>query len=659
MPIQRRSVLAFAFVLAVLPVAVQGLAQSQHSLPTLTSARQIHDLPPDVAARGFPVRLHAVVTYYDPYIDTRQGAMFVQDATGYDFVSLGTRSLLPIKPGDAVDIAGVTGPGDYASVVQADSVQLAGKSHLPANPIKATVTQLLTGVLDCQWVEIEGRVRSVHFGTNNVVLGLAANGGSLSAVTVRKPGVDYESLVDSLVRIRGNTAPVFNQRRQMVAVHVFFPTLDQVKVVQPAPRDPFAVPAIPISELFRYSPEPGFLRRVHVRGTVTLDWPGRMLCIQNGKDGICIQTTRSAAVPLGSLVDVVGFPAIDRFKPTLEDATFRGADSSPSPVQPIAIGADQAIQSDLDGQLVRFDADLIGMDEAAAQPTLMLRAGRTIVPVVLPPDAALDGNLPWKDGSTLRITGVCDVQVDPLSTNMGEGAIRPQSMRLLLRSVGDISVVHVPVWTPQQIAETLSSVSIAIFAALAWIVVLRHRVKQKTRALRASEERLRHLSEHDALTALPNRILLNDRLQNSLKRAERFQTCLGLLLVDLDEFKEVNDALGHRAGDSMLCELARRLTDCVRATDTVARIGGDEFVILLPDLRVASEAEFIAGKVVSAVSSPYEIDRAHAAVTVSVGVVTYPEVAGDPDTLMRCADEAMYAAKEKGKNRFFVYQPEP
>ena len=128
-------------------------------------------------------------------------------------------------------------------------------------------------------------------------------------------------------------------------------------------------------------------------------------------------------------------------------------------------------------------------------------------------------------------------------------------------------------------------------------------------------------------------------------------------MVDADQFKTVNDALGHQAGDKLLRELAQRLNNCVRATDTVARIGGDEFIVLLPDLRIPAEAESIAAKIVAAVAQPYAIDSEQAVITVSVGVVTYPEAASDLDALMRCADEAMYAAKQKGKNSFHVYRP--
>jgi diguanylate cyclase (GGDEF)-like protein len=370
-----------------------------------------------------------------------------------------------------------------------------------------------------------------------------------------------------------------------------------------------------------------------------------------------MQTAQTAVVPVGSFVDVVGFPAIDLFKPSLEDADFRAASGSASPPAPVSITLDKAVKSDLDGKLVEIDAELIGRDVAASDPTLMLRAGGVLFPAILPRNVTLGATLPWKDGSLVRITGVSNVQVDSLSTNLSEGAVRPESVHILLRSLDDISVLKAPTWwTSQHTYESFSVIGLLVLASFAWIVVLRHRVALQTRALRGSEERLRHLSEHDALTNLPNRILLNDRCQTSLKRAVRFQSCLGLLMVDADEFKVVNDALGHQAGDKLLCELAERLCKCVRETDTVARIGGDEFIVLLPDLRIPAEAESIAAKIVATIGQPYAIENTQAVITVSVGVVTYPEAGADLETLMQCADEAMYLAKERGKNSFQVYR---
>jgi len=660
MRIRRVFVPLVALAVASLTAGAQQKPTSRGTPPIMATARGVHDLSPEVAARDLPVHLRAVVTYYDPYIDVRHGAIFVHDASGGVFVSVPARPILSIKPGTLVDIIGVTNAGDYAAVVSSNQVRPIRQSSLPANPPKTSLTQLLTGALDCEWVEVEGRVRSAHVTQHNVVLGVAADGGMLTAATVRQEGVDYESLVDSLIRIDGNAAPLFNQRRQMVGVHLFFPALRQVTVIQPAPRDPFAVPAVPVAELFRFSPDPGLLHRVHVQGTVTLDWPGQLLCIQDSRDGICMQTTQQTSVPVGSFVDVVGFPAINLFKPSLEDAIFRVVAGTGSPPPPMAIKPEQAVNGNLDGKLVQIDAELIGRDDAAADPTVMLRAGGVLIPAILPKNVSLGAVLPWKDGSLVRITGVSNVQVDSLSTNLSEGAVRAESVHILLRSIDDISVLQAPTWwTSKHALESFSVVGLMVLASLAWIIVLRHRVALQTRALRGSEERLRHLSEHDALTGLPNRILLNDRCQTSLKRAVRFQTCLGLLMVDADEFKIVNDALGHQAGDKLLRQLAERLSNCVRETDTVARIGGDEFIVLLPDLRIPAEAESIAAKIVAAVALPYTIDHTQAVITVSVGVVTYPEAGGDLETLMLYADEAMYAAKEKGKNSFQVHRPTP
>jgi len=660
MPIQRL-LIAFAALAAACPKASAQVQSATNSPPRVfTSARAIHDLPPEAASRSLPVHLRAVVSYYDPYIDARHAAIFAQDASGGIFISVPARPILPLQAGTLIDVNGVTGPGDYAAVILSDQVRAVGKAQLPPHPVRVTLTELLSGDRDCQWVQIEGRVRSVRFTPHNVALEIATDGGSFDAVSVRQDGVDYPSLVDSLIRIRGNAAPVFNKRRQMVGVHLFVPTIHEISVIQPAPRDPFAVAAVPLSELFRFSPDPGLLHRVHVQGAVTLDWPGRMLCIQDAKDGICMQTTQAASVPVGSFVDVVGFPSISMLKPTLEDAVFRDAGAPPAPPQPVSISADQAIKGDLDGKLVQLDAALIGRDSAAAVPTLMLRSGGVVFPAILPRDTTVAGGLPWKEGSVVRLVGVCNVQVDSLSTNLSEGAVRADSVHILLRSLGDVSLLQAPSWwTAEHTLESFSFAGLLVLASLVWIAVLRHRVAVQTQALRGSEERLRHLSEHDALTGLPNRILLNDRLQTSLKRAVRFRTCLGLLMVDADEFKVVNDALGHQAGDKVLCEMAERLTGCVRSTDTVARMGGDEFIVLLPDLRYPVEAEHIATKIVACVAAPYKIDSAQAVVTVSVGVVTYPETSGDLESLMHCADEAMYKAKEKGKNRLQVYKPEP
>jgi diguanylate cyclase (GGDEF)-like protein len=644
-----------ALAASCLPAA--GAARPAPPAPIYTLARQVHDLPHAQAERALPVRLRARVTYYDPYIDRRHGALFVEDSSGGVFVALPSRPILPLRAGDQVEIVGVTGPGDYASVVIGRTVRRIGHPGLPRNARPASMGQLLSGVLDSQWIEFEGRVRAVRLKAHNVALEIATDGGIVSAASVRQAGANYDALVDALVRVHGVAAPVFNYHRQMVGVHVFFPNLEQVKVLEAAPDHPFAQPAEPIAALFRYSPDAKHDSRVHVRGRVTLSWPGRKICIEDAKDGICIQTAQPGRAALGALVDVLGFPAIKGLKPTLQDAVYRVA-GPPVALAPARIPAARALLGDYDGRLVSVEGELIGQDFATPEATLVLRAGRFLFPAVLPRELLRRAAGKWKEGSKVRVTGICNVLLDPLNTSLGAGAVRPQSVQLLLRSASDVAVLETPSWwTARHTAYVFAAAVVLVLFASFWIVVLRKRVEQQTRALRRSEERLRHISEHDPLTGLPNRLLLNEQLRAALDRAARLKGCLGLLMIDADGFKQVNDALGHQAGDKLLCELAARLSASVRPTDTVARLGGDEFVVILLDLQIPSQAVSIANTIMQHISRPTEIDGARAAVTVSIGVATYPESALDMGTLIECADQAMYAAKARGKNVVQVYRP--
>jgi diguanylate cyclase (GGDEF)-like protein/PAS domain S-box-containing protein len=165
-----------------------------------------------------------------------------------------------------------------------------------------------------------------------------------------------------------------------------------------------------------------------------------------------------------------------------------------------------------------------------------------------------------------------------------------------------------------------------------------------------------HLAHHDPLTGLPTRTLLRDRLEISIERARRYNDYLAVMIVDLDNFKRVNDSLGHQAGDALLCEIAARLRSCVRKSDTVARMGGDEFVILLSDLQEQGRACDIANKILTTISQPVQIGRHKITVTASIGVSIYPECK-DIDTLFKNADLAMYRIKARGRNAVQMYTP--
>lgn len=349
----------FALLLAAVFCACPSVCLHASEPPNVASAQAIHNMPPAEAARRYPVHLRAVLTFYDPYIDPRRGAVFVCDKSGCVFVSVPRLPVLPIRPGDLVEITGNTGPGDYASIIEASQIETVGHPGLPANPRRVTMDDLASGVYDTDWIQVVGRVRSVHREPNIVSLVIAAKGGSFGAVTVPEAGVDYDRLVDSLIQLTANTAPAFNQRRQMVAVHLFFPSIRQVRVLEPAPPDPFGQAPISVLDMFRFSPNASVVHRVHIQGTVTLDWPGRLLCIQDHDSSLCMQATQTTQVPVGSLVDIVGFPAIRFFKPTLEYASFRPLHPSDLPVQPIAVTADRTLKDDFDGKLIEIQAELV------------------------------------------------------------------------------------------------------------------------------------------------------------------------------------------------------------------------------------------------------------------------------------------------------------
>lgn len=173
-------------------------------------------------------------------------------------------------------------------------------------------------------------------------------------------------------------------------------------------------------------------------------------------------------------------------------------------------------------------------------------------------------------------------------------------------------------------------------------------VRTDVTELKSSEEKIRHLANHDALTGLPNRRLLEDRMEQAFIVSRRNRTQVGALVLDLDKFKIVNDREGHRVGDEVLREVAARLRSCIREADTVARHGGDEFVVLLPELRDPQDAVRVAEKIVAGIAVPIRVGKRQYSVGVSVGVAIYPGDARDADNLLRCADQAMYAAKQGG-----------
>lgn len=636
-------------------------------LPVLTTTHAAHQLTIPESARSYPVHLRATVTYYDPYIDPRRPAYFVSDATGGIFVALSALPAALLQSGDLVEVTGVSGAGDFAPIVDKATTRLIGKSHLPLTAPRVSLTQLLTGAEDGQWVEIEGIVRSVTAAGKNIVLTLALSDGDITATTVRESGVDYGRLADARVRLRGNAGPLFNHRRQMTGAHLLFPGLETVTIEDPAPLYPFDSPIDPVSNLLRFTPDAAFRHRVHIRGLVTLIWPGRILCMQDGGQGLCAETDQTTPVRPGDEVDAIGFPAIGEFSPTLKNAVYRLAGAAKT-VAAEAATADQAFSGDHDSELVEMEGHLIGRDRAAKDPSVFLSSGKYIYAVVMPSGAGVWPDLP--EGTVMRVTGICSVQASTAQSISHEGFSVPGSFRIMLGSVDDFAVVQSPSWWTA--AHALWVLALAMLGLVITAMALMSQVRRVRRtaaelsrevgdrllaqqATKRALDQMEHQAHHDSLTSLANRLMFDKCLCESIVKARDSQTRVGLLYLDLDRFKSINDTLGHPAGDVLLRQASERLAGVAPPHSVLARLGGDEFAFLLPDISSRSQAEATAARVVAALGVPFTIEGMPWHCPASIGISFFPDDANNAEKLQKNADTALYRAKRMGRGQMVVF----
>ena len=219
------------------------------------------------------------------------------------------------------------------------------------------------------------------------------------------------------------------------------------------------------------------------------------------------------------------------------------------------------------------------------------------------------------------------------------------------------------------LAITIAVIALAVLTITTILLIYDAHLDSKTRKHnkqleKANEQleqvnaQLQHVATHDALTGLPNRLLLADRLNQSIAQAQRHQRLFAVFIVDLDRFKAINDSLGHHAGDAMLKEVARRLAAALRQADTLARMGGDEFVLILNEIINPEDLETIAAKVLTHIAQPMKLSGLELHASASIGISIYPNDGGNGETLLQHADAAMYQAKKGGRNAYRLFTPE-
>lgn len=278
--------------------------------------------------------------------------------------------------------------------------------------------------------------------------------------------------------------------------------------------------------------------------------------------------------------------------------------------------------------------------------------------------AGYDAVLQWVDSKeTLRETLRENVFDLVLCDDLNTGVDIVSARGIIAESGQDMPFIVISGDMTPEAQQIASQMKAGVYDFIEWgkperLIPAVERALQSSKAQRQNriaEREMRYRANFDSLTDLPNRALMLDRLSQAIKKARRDDSGVLLMFLDLDRFKVVNDSLGHLAGDLLLRKAAKRISACLRDTDTAARIGGDEFVIVLPDTRQTDIAKSISGKLLNAFSRPFELDSKPASVTASIGITVFPDDGEDPETLLKNADTAMYEAKEMGRNAFCVY----
>ncbi len=625
---------------------------SPAQLRTIKTARDAHDLSNEEAARGYPVHLRAVIAFLDPtMINGERIGMFVQDSTGGVFVFFSPGVVGALPAGTLIDFQGVTAPGEYAPVITLRQLKVIGYAGLPTKPDRPSLARLLSGAEDAQWVEVEGVVHSIVEEKRRINLQLAMDDGPITVTMVREAGTDYSGLVDAKLRIRGSAGAMFDVKRtRMIGIHLFCPNLSAVQIVTAPPSDPLKLPVLPIDKLLQWEQAPLLAHRVHVQGRVTLQWPGSLVCIRDATQGICAETAQPGRLRDGELIDIAGFVRVEGSAPMLGDALFRSTGSfADAPIEAVPVTVEEILAGGHDSDVIHIDGQLLSRDLSSSDTTLLVDSGNFIFKAILPQSLSGPQSKGWQNGSLLRIAGVASVQIDAQRSELDLGTAVPKTFRVMLRSPADVVVLKRPSWwTPSHTMMVLAVVLAGVLTVLGWLIVLRKR-------LRESEERFRHMALHDALTGLATRLLLQDRLHIAVESARRHRTGLAILMIDLDNFKGINDAFGHAAGDQVLKETAIRILKSVRSGDTVARLGGDEFVVVLSDIGDPRIVETIATNIVETSARPISFEGSEMIVSASVGICYAASGELEEDDLLRNADAALYCAKERGRDRYEVF----
>jgi PAS domain S-box-containing protein len=486
----------------------------------LTSVSQIRALTPQQASRHLPIRVRGIVTVLSGW----KSSFFFRDATTGISVDR-TRDDPPVAAGQEVEIRGVTGAGLFAPVILASDVRLLGEGKLPSAPA-FDYGELVSGRQDSQWIRVHGIVRTavIKSAWGRPVLFLNIDIGMGNLITARVHdflSTGIENLVASVVSVRGVCGTAFNEKRQTVGLRLFVQNLTDVQVEQPAPADPFDLPTSGLDGLLQFSSQDrgGAVLRVKVRGTLIYQDVARGLYIQSGASAVFVRSEQRTSVPLGSELEVIGYPAAGSYSPTLVDALFRPTGQRPPIAAKSILGSDALTENDgflsapYDSMLVEVRGWLLEQFAGGEEDVFLLQNDGGIITVRLrnPPGAT---RLSLLRGALVRATGVFIAKVDEYH--------EVRSFEILARTPSDLVMLVKPSWwTSAHLIWALATLALLALATSAWLT-LRHR-EQRTTQIEQSNAKLKNeiYARQLAQEALQRK---SEELFLSNKRLEQFSS---------------------------------------------------------------------------------------------------------------------------------------
>ncbi len=456
-------------------------------------------LRPDEADRHYPVHLTGVLTFFDQ----SQFYRIIQDETAGIYFYLPDALVTPeLRSGQRIELWGETSRGEYAPIVNCQRLKVLGPGEFPrAKPV--TFDQLASGQQDCQFIDVQGIVRSAYYDDRikYFLVDVATGGGRFTALASTLPVAKPQELADSSVRVHGVCVTRFNRQRQLFDLRLLVPRSGDLVIETPAPPDPFSMPAQPIGNLLRFTPEGPYGHRAKVSGVVCYGTEGQSkpldgffsnlfylyypsafrVYIQDGTEGLYVETRQTEALGPGDKVEVVGFPARGEYTPMLQDAVFRkvGTGRAPAAVQ---VTADEALKGTYDCRLIRIEATLLERARRGTEQSLALEAGGFVFHAYLEGQASQTALENIRNGSRMAVTGICLIDTGN-EWHVGEDW-RAKSFRVLMRSPADATVLASPPWwTLQKLLWAITVLFGVVLAAFAWVVVLRKRVNDQTQII--------------------------------------------------------------------------------------------------------------------------------------------------------------------------------